>query len=265
MRKELDLYANVRPVAASAATAAHGKVIDMVIFRENTECLYIKEELSGTYADGSRFATATRRITERASTRIARAAFDTAKLRAAALNRPGLVTIVHKSNVLSVTDGLFRESCLAVSKDRAYEGVRVEEQLVDSMVYKLFREPGHFDVVVAPNLYGDIISDGAAALVGSLGVVPSANVGDGHVMAEPVHGSAPDIMGKGIANPVACIRSGAMLLEYFGERARARLVYDAVQRTLDEGFTTPDLGGKQTTASVTQRVVELVGAGAARL
>jgi len=168
------------------------------------------------------------------------------------------VTIVHKSNVLSVTDGLFRETVLAVSKDPAYAGIKVEEQLVDSMVYKLFRDPSHFDVVVAPNMYGDIISDGAAALVGSLGVVPSTNVGDSHVMAEPVHGSAPDIMGKGISNPIACIRSGAMLLEYFNYHAQAKLINDAVQKTLDANYTTPDLGGKQTTASVTQHIIDLI-------
>ncbi|KAL8637343.1 MAG: hypothetical protein Q9228_005370, partial [Teloschistes exilis] len=122
------------------------------------------------------------------------------------------VTITHKSNVLSQTDGLFRETARAALADPKYAEVEVEEQIVDSMVYKLFRQPQTYDVIVAPNLYGDILSDGAAALVGSLGLVPSANVGDGFVIGEPCHGSAPDIEGKGIANPLATIRSVGLML-----------------------------------------------------
>ena len=150
LRKELDLYANVRPVRDAA------KRFDMVTIRENTECLYVKQEEMGKAADGSKRATATRVITERASTRIARTAYTIAQQRAQKLGRPSLVTIVHKANVLSVTDGLFRESALDVAKQ--FPDVRTEEQLVDAMIYRLFREPTHFDVVVAPNLYGDIIS-----------------------------------------------------------------------------------------------------------
>lgn len=164
------------------------------------------------------------------------------------------MTITHKSNVLSQTDGLFRESVRAVyTNNPRYAGVRCEEQIVDSMVYKLFREPSYFDVVVAPNLYGDILSDGAAALVGSLGLVPSANVGDGFAIGEPCHGSAPDIMGLGISNPIATIRSVGLMLEFMGETEASGKIYEAVDASLVEGkCLSPDLGGK----SKTQEVVE---------
>eukprot|EP00732_Lithocolla_globosa_P005653 Lithocolla_globosa_v1_NODE_5986_length_1153_cov_12.128415.p1 type:complete len:347 gc:universal NODE_5986_length_1153_cov_12.128415:1093-53(-) len=250
MRKLLDLYANVRPVVNKEAV----KPIDMVIFRENTECLYVKEEEVVLLPDGTKKATAVRVITEKASKRIATKAFETAKQR---LEQRGnaTVTIVHKSNVLSLSDGVFRESCLAVSQLPEFKGIQVNEQLVDSMVYRLFREPHCFDVVVAPNMYGDIISDGAAALVGSLGLVPSVNWGPSHIMAEPVHGSAPDIAGKGIANPIACIRSGAMLLEAFGHLDKARKINQAVEKTLGAGILTPDLGGKATTEQVVSSII----------
>ncbi|ORY36834.1 Isocitrate/isopropylmalate dehydrogenase [Rhizoclosmatium globosum] len=247
LRKKLDLYANVRPVASPAA--ALGKKIDMVIVRENTECLYIKSEKIEKNPDGTRTAYATRKISETASRRIATMAFNIAQKRA------GL------SNVLSVTDGLFREVCLDVWKNGNNgdfkKTVRMDEQLVDSMVYRLFREPEKFDVCVAPNLYGDIISDGAAALVGSLGVVASANVGDKFCIGEPVHGSAPDIAGKGIANPIASIRSASMLLSHLGWSAEAKKIDAAVDRVLLENPAqlTPDLGGKGTTEQVTQAVI----------
>ncbi|KAI8607698.1 hypothetical protein BC830DRAFT_1072720, partial [Chytriomyces sp. MP71] len=262
LRKKLDLYANVRPVA-SPASGKGGNKIDMVIVRENTECLYIKSERLEKNADGTKTAYATRKISETASRRIATMAFNIAlkrgELRQGAVLP--LVTVVHKSNVLSVTDGLFREVCLDVFKN-GHNGLfsqktRMDEQLVDSMVYRLFREPHKFDVAVAPNLYGDIISDGAAALVGSLGVVASANVGDKFCIGEPVHGSAPDIAGKGIANPVASIRSAAMLLSHLGWTTEAEKIEAAVDRVLLEqpGLLTPDLGGKGTTSQVTDAVI----------
>ncbi|KAI9343899.1 Isopropylmalate dehydrogenase-like domain-containing protein [Zopfochytrium polystomum] len=259
LRKKMDLYANVRPVSAPKRPGAGGKVIDMVIVRENTECLYIKQEtIEKDPKTGLRTAYATRKITEHASRRIARTAFNLAQQRLAA-GHPGKVTVVHKSNVLSVSDGLFRESCLGVYKDE-FSSLKLEEQLVDSMVYRLFREPEHFDVVVAPNLYGDIISDGAAALVGSLGVVASANVGDSFCLGEPVHGSAPDIAGKGIANPIASIRSAALLLEHLGLAKEAASIQAAVDKVLIEAETgavklTPDLGGKGTTRDVVDAVI----------
>lgn len=209
LRKRLDLYANVRPVKSS--TSSSKTPTDLVIVRENTEDLYVKEERTYDAPDGSgKIAEAIKRISERASYRIATMAGDIAVRRAkireqaapgSSKEKPPMVTVTHKSNVLSQTDGLFRETARRALAQGKFEsaGVLVEEQIVDSMVYKLFRQPEYYDVIVAPNLYGDILSDGAAALVGSLGLVPSANVGDGFAIGEPCHGSAPDIEGKGIA------------------------------------------------------------------
>jgi len=227
----------------------------MIIVRENTECLYVKIEKLITLEDGTKKATAERIITEKASLRIGKMAFELARKRKAERGS-AKVTVVHKSNVLSVTDGLFRESVLAVAKN--YPDILVEEQIVDSMVYKLFREPHNFDVVVAPNLYGDIISDAAAALVGSLGLVPGANVGDDFYLAEPVHGSAPDIQGKGIANPIAAIRSGVLLLEKLGHNVEAKKISDAITQTLKNGISTPDVGGSNKTVEVTNSIIKLI-------
>ncbi|CAL1701661.1 unnamed protein product [Somion occarium] len=185
LRKILDLYANIRPVISVAANPADKPDVDLVVVRENTECLYVKQETITTTENG-REARATRLITERASRRIGKMAFELA------LDRPRKhVTIIHKSNVLSITDGLFRETVRAVPQlpevNGRFDGITIAEQLVDSAVYRLFREPQIYDVMVAPNLYGDIISDAAAALVGSLGLVPSINAGDDFVMGEPHH------------------------------------------------------------------------------
>jgi homoisocitrate dehydrogenase len=250
MRKELDLYANLRP-STSAPVMDSQSGIDLLIVRENTECLYVKRE---RLEDGGDTAIAERIITRAASTRIARMAFEQARQKAKTKRQKGLVTIVHKANVLSVSDGLFREAALAVAAD--YPDVAVEEQLVDSMLYRLIREPQRYDVVVAPNLYGDLLSDAAAALVGGLGLAPSANVGDTFVLVEPVHGSAPDIAGKGIANPIGAILAAGMLLRHLGQDAAARCVEAAVHSVLAEGPHTPDLGGSATTEGVTQAVID---------
>ncbi|KAJ1977438.1 homoisocitrate dehydrogenase [Dimargaris xerosporica] len=266
LRKHLDLYANVRPVVAQKSKTASGQPVDMLIIRENTECLYIKKETQTKAEDGSAVAIAERRITEHASRRAGEMAFQMALNRHSVREKrspgqrmwkgPPKVTIVHKSNVLSVTDGLWRETIRHVfdTNPTYRNNVLLEEQLVDSMVYRMFREPEVFDVVVAPNLYGDILSDGAAALVGSLGLVPSANVGDTFVMGEPVHGSAPDIMGQQKANPVAAIRSAGLLLENIGLPAPALAIYTAVDDVLADGLVTPDLGGKATTQEVTDAI-----------
>ncbi|CEG64702.1 Putative Isocitrate dehydrogenase [Rhizopus microsporus] len=270
LRKHLDLYANVRPVKSVNSPAfPNQKLLDMLIIRENTECLYIKSEREEVDPKtGLRVAYADRKITEFASQRAGKMAFNMALTRQQLREQIPIekrfwkknprVTIVHKSNVLSITDGLWREVVRGVkTANKEYDNVEMEEQLVDSMVYRMFREPEAFDVVVAPNLYGDILSDGAAALVGSLGVVPSANVGDSFVMGEPVHGSAPDIAGKGIANPIAAIRSAGMLLEHMGHTTQALKIYDAVDAVLADGSVlTPDLGGKSSTNDVTEAVLK---------
>ena len=255
------LYANVRQVK-TISTAA--RPVDLVIVRENTEDLYVKEEKTYQGADG-KVAEAIKRISEKASFNIATMAGDIALRRQRVRDSAGQrglhasprVTVTHKSNVLSQTDGLFRETARAALSDAKYRSVTVDEQIVDSMVYKLFREPSSYDVIVAPNLYGDILSDGAAALVGSLGLVPSANVGAEFVIGEPCHGSAPDIEGRGIANPIATIRSAALMLEFQGEEGAAARIYEAVDASLEEGrFLTPDLGGKATTEEVLQDIIK---------
>ncbi|POR32850.1 Homoisocitrate dehydrogenase [Tolypocladium paradoxum] len=259
LRKRLDLYANVRPVKSVLSAP---KPIDMVIVRENTEDLYVKQEKTYDTPDG-RVAEAIKRISDKASFRIAAMAGDIALRRqqiresgAPSIHKEPLVTITHKSNVLSQTDGLFREASKRALADPRYASVKVEEQIVDSMVYKLFRQPQDYDVIVAPNLYGDILSDGAAALVGSLGLVPSANVGEGFAIGEPCHGSAPDIMGKGIANPIATLRSAALMLEFLDEPAAAARIYAAVDANLEEGkLLSPDLGGSATTDQVVEDIL----------
>ncbi|KHN97696.1 homoisocitrate dehydrogenase precursor [Metarhizium album ARSEF 1941] len=260
LRKRLDLYANVRPVK-TVVTAP--KPIDMVIVRENTEDLYVKQEKTFDGPNG-KIAEAIKRISENASFRIASMAGDIAvrrdkirQSRAVSVHKKPLVTITHKSNVLAHTDGLFREASRRALADPKFATIKVEEQIVDSMVYKLFRQPEDYDVIVAPNLYGDILSDGAAALVGSLGLVPSANVGERFAIGEPCHGSAPDIMGKGIANPIATLRSTALMLEFLDEPAAAAKIYAAVDANLEDGqLLSPDLGGSATTEQVVEDILK---------
>ncbi len=251
LRKRFDLYANLRPILSAPVPGSQPEV-DMLIVRENTECLYVKQE---HWLEEGETAIAERVITRRASSRIARMAFEQARLRQIR-NPQGkpLVTIVHKANVLSLTDGLFRETALAVAAD--YPDIAVEEQLVDSMVYHMIRTPQRYDVVVAPNLYGDILSDAAAALVGGLGLAPSANVGENFIVAEPVHGSAPDIAGQGIANPMATILAAALLLETLGAQAVAQRLQQAVNTVLRQGPWPRDLGGNAPTMAVTTAVIQ---------
>ncbi|KAF2437161.1 Isocitrate/isopropylmalate dehydrogenase [Tothia fuscella] len=259
LRKRLQLYANVRPVKSITTSISP---VDLVIVRENTEDLYVKEEKTYNTPDG-KVAEAIKRISEKASFNIAAMAGDIALTRqrirdsgAESIHKSPMVTITHKSNVLSQTDGLFRETSRKALSQEKYKSIKIDEQIVDSMVYKLFREPSTYDVIVAPNLYGDILSDGAAALVGSLGLVPSANVGEDFVIGEPCHGSAPDIQGQGIANPIATIRSTALMLEFQGQEEAAALIYKAVDANLEEGkLLTPDMGGKAKTEEVIEDIL----------
>lgn len=243
LRRELELYANLRPT--------RGAGVDLVIVRENTEGLYAGRE---RLEDGGETAVAERVITRRASSRIARAACELARRRAAELGRPGRLTIVHKANVLRVSDGLFREAALAVAGD--YPDLAVEELLVDVAAMRLAQEPARFDVLVTTNLFGDILSDVACIHGGGLGVAASANLGDGRGLFEPVHGAAPDIAGRGVANPLAALESVAMLLDWRGRPAAAARLRAAVAATLRDGPRTPDLGGRATTEAVTAAVLE---------
>jgi homoisocitrate dehydrogenase len=250
LRRQLDLYANLRPVSTLLPGA---RPVDLLIVRENTEGLYSGRE----WSDGDTAITE-RIITRRASERIARAAFEQARKRASpTFGRPARrakVTIVHKANVLKLSDGLFREACFGIAA--GYPDVEVEEMLVDTTAMQLVKDPVRFDVLVTTNLFGDILSDLAAGLVGGLGVAPSGNLGSGRpAVFEPVHGSAPDIAGQGIANPVGAILSAAMLLEHLGEDAGAQRVRAAVAATVAAGVTTPDLGGTARTREVTEAIV----------
>jgi len=258
LRRQLDLYANLRPaLSLLPGTGPSGSRwpgnghVDLLIVRENTEGLY-----SGRERRDGDTAIAERVITRRASERIMRVACKQARLRGQQRpqGRPRpRVTIVHKANVLKVSDGLFREACLAVARD--YPDIEVDEMLVDAAAMWVAKEPGRFDVLVTTNLFGDILSDLAAGLIGGLGLAPSANVGDGLIgVFEPVHGSAPDIAGRGIANPCGAILSGAMLLEHIGRPDAAAHVQRAVAETISAGITTPDLRGRATTAEVTAAV-----------
>ncbi len=241
LRRQLDLYANLRP---AHSLLPDSRAIDLLIVRENTEGLYSGRE----HRDGDT-AIAERVITRRASERIMRVACEQARLR----REHPRVTIVHKANVLKVSDGLFREACLNVAA--SHPDIEVDEMLVDAAAMWLAREPGRFDVLVTTNLFGDILSDLAAGLIGGLGLAPSANVGDGRIgVFEPVHGSAPDIAGRGIANPLGAILSGAMLLQHIGQPAAAANVRRAVAETINDGGMTPDLGGLSTTVEVTAAV-----------
>jgi homoisocitrate dehydrogenase len=249
LRQQLDLFANLRPCRSwPISTSRPG--IDLLIVRENSEGLYVRRERS----DGQK-AVAKRVITRRGAERIARVACELA------VQRRQRLTIVHKANVLPETCGLFRQAALDVAT--GYPELTVEEVLVDTMAMRLVTHPEQYDVIVTTNLFGDILSDEAAGLVGGLGLAPSANVGappsdDTHgpalALFEPVHGSAPDIAGRGIANPIAAILAVAMLLDHVGQHERANWVRQAVEQVLFQGPYTPDLRGSATTVQLTKAI-----------
>jgi homoisocitrate dehydrogenase len=254
MRKTFDLYANLRPVMSLPGAFSRAG-IDMLIVRENTEGLYIgRERLEGDTAIAERW------ISRRGSQRIARVAFEQAQLRAArrkeidSADWHATVTLVHKANVLKVSDGLFRRTVMGVAE--AYPEIAVAEMLVDAMAMRLVHDPERFDVIVTTNLFGDILSDEASALVGGLGVAPSANLGERLAVFEPVHGSAPDIAGAGVANPIGAILSAAMLLDYIGNTTAAQRVRAAIRQTLSEGVLTRDLGGNARTDEITRAILQ---------
>jgi homoisocitrate dehydrogenase len=246
LRRELGLYGNLRPCRSWPIPVSRTG-IDLLIVRENSEGLYVRRERSN-----GQTAIAERVITRHGSERVVRLACELA------LQRRAHLTIVHKANVLSHTCGLFRQVALEVAAD--YRSLRVDELLVDTMALRLVTHPQRFDVIVTTNLFGDILSDEAAGLVGGLGLAPSANVaglqdrGSQVGLFEPVHGSAPDIAGQGIANPTAAILAVAMLLDRLSQPERAAAVRAAVARVLESGPHTPDLGGTATTEQVTSAI-----------
>lgn len=244
LRRALDTHANLRPVRPLGGIGRPD--VDLLIVRENTEDLYIGEERS----DGDT-AEAIKRITRHASERVGRVA---ARL---AAGRGGRLTIVHKANILPLTDGLFRDSVRAAAS--GWPALTLDECLVDTAALRLAQHPEHFDVLVAPNLYGDILSDLAAAHAGGLGLAASLNLGEQCAIAEPVHGSAPDIAGRGIANPAATFASLALLLRHHWRDADSASRLDAaIDRVLAQGIRTPDLGGDASCEQVTRAVCDAV-------
>lgn len=249
LRKALKLYANLRPIKSYPVAKSVYDDLDLLIVRENTEGLY-----SGIEEYTEDGATALRVITRKSSQRITKIAFQEALKRGKTR-----VTAVHKANVLKKTDGVFRETFWKVAekykKMDCYNDIKADEVYVDAAAMFLITNPHRFQVMVTTNLYGDILSDEGAGLVGGLGMVPSANIGDNNGLFEPVHGSAPDIAGKGIANPAAMILSACLMLQFLEEHWDAFKIEQALLRVLKEGVsTTPDLGGTATTMEMAQQV-----------
>jgi len=245
LRTALGLYANVRP-AKSYPIQKSMKDVDLVIVRENTEGMY-----SGMEFELPDSAFTIRVITRKATERISRFAFDLA------MKRRKKVTVVTKANVLRKSDGLFLDVARKVAED--YPDVEVEEAFVDVTAMRLILKPNIFDVIVTSNLFGDILSDEAAGLVGGLGLAPSANIGADYALFEPVHGSAPALAGRKIANPMAAMLASKMMLDYLGENRWAERIENAIVNVLKEGkVLTPDLGGSSSTTQVTDAVIAAV-------
>jgi isocitrate dehydrogenase (NAD+) len=252
LRKTLDLFANVRPVRTLPGIKSRFSdvKIDMVIFRENTEDLYsgLEHEIVKDVV------TSLKVITRTASIRIARYAFEYARR-----NNRRRVVAIHKANIMKLADGLFLRCCREVAHE--YAQIEYKELIVDNASMQLVMRPETFDVLLLPNLYGDIVSDLAAGLIGGLGIVPGANMGETHAVFEAVHGSAPDIAGQGKANPTALMLSAVMMLTHLGEMECAHKLQNAVESVYAEGkYLTADVGGKSSTAEFTDAVVRAVKA-----
>ncbi|MBI4582057.1 MAG: NAD-dependent isocitrate dehydrogenase [Planctomycetes bacterium] len=248
LRKKLNLYAAVRPVRSLPGIESRFSNVDLVIIRENTEGLY--SGLENEVVDG--VMQSLKIVTAAASKRIAKFAFDYAVARGRKK-----VTCFHKANIMKKTDGLFLECARRMYQSYA-DRVQYEEMIIDNGCMQLVRDPSQFDMLLLENLYGDIVSDLAAGLVGGLGVVPGANFGDDCAVFEPVHGSAPNIARKGLANPLACIMSGVMMLNHLGateKASRIRNAYDSVLGERDLSLLTPDIGGRGTTQSFADAII----------
>ena len=253
LRRKLDLFANFRPVKSfpGLKTRFSDVFIDLVIFRENTEDLYsgLEHEVVPDVV------TSLKVITRTASERIARCAFGWARR-----NGRHKVTAVHKANIMKLGDGLFLRCCREVARD--FPDIAYKELIVDNTALQMVVRPESFDVLVMPNLYGDIISDLAAGLVGGLGIVPGANLGSHNAVFEAVHGSAPDIAGKDMANPTALMQSAALMLNHMGEGDAAKRLQNAIEWVYAEGkHLTPDVGGTGTTTAFTDAVVKHLAKG----
>lgn len=245
LRKQLNLYANVRPAKSLAGIPSQFKNVDMVILRENTEDLY--SGIEHLVAPG--VVESIKVITKKASLRIAEFAFKYGKQ-----HRRKKITAIHKANIMKLSDGLFLDCARKVAK--RFPRIEYNEMIVDNACLQLVVKPHQFDILLLENLYGDIISDLAAGLVGGLGVVPAANIGEQGAIFEAVHGTAPDIAGKNRANPIALVLSAALMLDYLEEKQAADRIRRVVALVLKKGrFLTPDLGGKATTTEITRAMV----------
>ncbi|HVQ29727.1 MAG TPA: isocitrate dehydrogenase (NAD(+)) [Vicinamibacteria bacterium] len=248
LRKTLDLYANLRPVKTLPGVKSRYDGVDLVVVRENTEDLY--SGLEHVVVPG--VVESIKIITEKASSRIARFAFDYARK-----NGRKRVTAVHKANIMKLSDGLFLDCCRAVAKD--HPEVKYDEIIVDNCCMQLVLDPTRFDMLLLENLYGDIVSDLCAGFIGGLGMAPGANIGEAVAIFEAVHGSAPDIAGKNLANPMALILSSAMMLDHVGEADAGRRVREAVHATLRDGkVLTRDLGGSAGTSQIAEAIAARV-------
>jgi isocitrate dehydrogenase (NAD+) len=246
LRQTFDLYANLRPIKNLPGIKARYQNVDLVVVRENTEGLYsgIEHEVVPGVVESLKI------ITEKASTRIAQFAFDYARL-----NQRKKIAAVHKANIMKMSDGLFLRCAKQVSL--GYPKIGFSDVIVDNACLQLVLDPLKFDVLLLENLYGDIVSDLAAGLVGGLGVIPGANLGDGHALFETVHGSAPDIAGKGIANPTAMILAAIMMLDRLAEKKAALSIQSALHTVLTKGdCLTPDLGGSGTTKKFAEAIIK---------
>ncbi len=253
LRLIFDLYANIRPVRAYPSVPSARPDIDFVFARENTEGVYRGLE----FALNTNTAICLRVITKKGSERIAKKAFELARRR----NKKKRVTAVHKANVMRITCGLFAETCREVAQK--YPDITFDEQYVDAAAMRIIKAPQDFDVIVTTNMFGDILSDEAAQLVGGLGMAPGANIGDNFALFEPVHGSAPSRVGKHTANPCSMILAAKMMLNWLGEQhddskclAAAEAVEEGVVATLRRGITVPDFGGKAKTVEVGEAIAE---------
>jgi isocitrate dehydrogenase (NAD+) len=245
LRKTLDLYANLRPVKNVPGVKSHFENVDLILVRENTEDLYsgLEHEVVPGVVESLKI------ITERASTRIAKFAFEYA-------TRHGRKKIhaIHKANIMKLSDGLFLRSVRAVATQ--FPAIEYKELIVDNACMQIVMDPLQFDMLLLPNLYGDVMSDLAAGLVGGLGVVPSANIGDECAMFEAVHGTAPDIAGKGLANPTAMLMSSVLMLDHLAERTAAERIQKAFEKVYREAkHTTRDVGGKAGTEEFADAVI----------
>ena len=248
LRKTLDLYANVRPIKTLPGVKSRYDHVDLVIVRENTEDLY--SGLEHVVVPG--VVESIKVITEKASTRIAKFAFNYART-----HGRKRITAVHKANIMKLSDGLFLDCCARVAAD--FPDIKYDDLIVDNCCMQLVVDPTRFDMLLLENLYGDIVSDLCAGLVGGLGLAPGANIGEKGATFEAVHGSAPDIAGKNIANPIAVILSGALLLDHIGELEAGNRVRSAVSAVLKEGKHMPrDLGGTASTSEVEEAIATRV-------